>query len=33
MHGRGENLEQKIDYLKEMTHSVNLYEFGRVILI
>jgi len=32
MHGRGENLEQKFEYLKEMGHSESIYEFGGVIL-
>jgi hypothetical protein len=32
MHGREENLEQNFEYLKEMSHSESLSEFGRIIL-
>jgi len=32
MHRREENPEQNFEYIKEMGHSENLCEFGRIIL-
>jgi hypothetical protein len=32
MQGSEGNLEQNFEYLKEMGHSVSLFEFGRIIL-